>query len=53
MNGNVNVSAYKKLEYAWAKALRDKREVIVDINPVYERNSIRTVSFNIQLMVKN
>ncbi|WP_419883537.1 DNA/RNA non-specific endonuclease [Peribacillus sp. B-H-3] len=40
MNGNVNVSAYKKLESAWAKALRDKREVI-----------LRPVSFNIKYRI--
>jgi len=51
MNGNVNVSAYKKLEYAWAKALREKREVIVDIKPVYEGNSVRPVSFNIKYKI--
>ena len=51
MNGNVNVSAYKKLEFAWAKALRDKREVIVDIRPVYEGNSVRPVSFNIKYRI--
>ncbi|MGG5805271.1 DNA/RNA non-specific endonuclease, partial [Bacillus mycoides] len=51
MNGNVNVSAYKKLEYAWAKALRDKREVIVDIRPVYEGNSVRPVSFSIKYRI--
>ncbi|MCC5803764.1 DNA/RNA non-specific endonuclease [Rossellomorea vietnamensis] len=33
---------------AWAKALRDKREVIVDIRPVYEGNSVRPVRFNIK-----
>ncbi|MGE6204664.1 DNA/RNA non-specific endonuclease [Guptibacillus hwajinpoensis] len=51
MNGNVNVGAYKKLESAWAKALRDKREVIVDIKPVYEGDSIRPVSFNIKYRI--
>ena len=51
MNGNVNVSAYKKLEFAWAKALRDKREVIVDIRPVYEGDSVRPVSFNIKYRI--
>ncbi|MFP3376513.1 DNA/RNA non-specific endonuclease [Bacillus sp. SIMBA_069] len=51
MNGNVNVSAYKKLESAWAKALRDKREVIVDIRPVYEGSSVRPVSFNIKYRI--
>jgi hypothetical protein len=51
MNGNVNVSAYKKLEYAWAKALRDDRKVIVDIRPVYEGSSIRPISFNIRYSI--
>ncbi|PEK51938.1 hypothetical protein COL64_30020 [Bacillus toyonensis] len=51
MNGNVNVSAYKKLESAWAKALRDKREVIVDIRPVYEGSSVRPASFNIKYRI--
>lgn len=51
MNGNVNVSAYKKLESAWAKALRDERKVIVDIRPVYEGNSVRPVSFNIKYRI--
>ncbi len=41
----------KKLESAWAKALRDKREVIVDIRPVYEGNSVRPVSFNIKYRI--
>ncbi|HFK1455585.1 TPA: DNA/RNA non-specific endonuclease [Bacillus cereus] len=41
MNGNVNVSAYKKLESAWAKALRDKQKVIVDIKQIYEGESLR------------
>ncbi|SCN10004.1 DNA/RNA non-specific endonuclease [Bacillus wiedmannii] len=41
MNGNVNVSAYKKLESAWAKALRDKQKVIIDIKLMYEGESLR------------
>ncbi|WP_237389719.1 DNA/RNA non-specific endonuclease [Bacillus sp. USDA818B3_A] len=51
MNGNVNVSAYKKLESAWAKALRDKRKVTVDIKPVYEGDSVRPISFNIKYKI--
>ncbi|MGA5661065.1 DNA/RNA non-specific endonuclease [Bacillus bombysepticus] len=47
----MNVSACKKLESAWAKALRDKREVIVDIRPVYEGSSVRPVSFNIKYRI--
>ncbi|WP_440604437.1 DNA/RNA non-specific endonuclease [Bacillus sp. GB_SG_008] len=47
MNGNVNVSAYKKLESAWAKALRGGKEVFVDIRPRYGGTSIRPDSFAI------
>ncbi len=51
MNGNVNLSAYKKLESAWVKALKEKREVLVDIKPVYESNSLRPVSFNLKYKI--
>ena len=45
------MSVYKKLECAWAKALKDNRNVIVDIRPVYEGNSERPVSFNIKYRI--
>ncbi|PFM43974.1 ubiquinone biosynthesis methyltransferase UbiE [Bacillus cereus] len=51
MNGNVNVSAYKKLEYAWAKALKDKQKVIVDIKPIYEGESLRPSRFKIKYKI--
>ncbi|PGZ74899.1 DNA/RNA non-specific endonuclease [Bacillus sp. AFS029637] len=51
MNGNVNVSAYKKLEYAWAKALNDKQKVIVDIRPIYEGESLRPSRFKIKYKI--
>ncbi|WP_255294183.1 DNA/RNA non-specific endonuclease [Bacillus wiedmannii] len=31
----------KKLESAWAKALRDKQKVIIDIKLIYEGESLR------------
>ncbi|SCL85780.1 Uncharacterized protein BCB44BAC_00823 [Bacillus cytotoxicus] len=51
MNGNVNVSAYKKLESAWAKALRRGKEVFVDIRPRYSGTSIRPDSFAISYKI--
>ncbi|MDX5867583.1 DNA/RNA non-specific endonuclease [Bacillus cereus group sp. BfR-BA-01119] len=51
MNGNVNVSAYKKLESAWAKALKDKQKVIVDIKPIYEGESLRPSRFKIKYKI--
>ncbi|MBF7154399.1 hypothetical protein CN286_31225 [Bacillus anthracis] len=51
MNGNVNVSAYKKLESAWTKALRREKEVFVDIRPRYSGTSIRPDSFAISYKI--
>ncbi|MES1042720.1 DNA/RNA non-specific endonuclease, partial [Peribacillus simplex] len=51
MNGNVNVSAYKKLEYAWAKALREGQQVSVDIKPIYEGQSLRPSRFEIKYKI--
>ncbi|MCM0006553.1 DNA/RNA non-specific endonuclease [Bacillus paranthracis] len=51
MNGNVNVSVYKKLESAWAKALKDKQKVIVDIKPIYEGESLRPSRFKIKYKI--
>ncbi|MES5955734.1 DNA/RNA non-specific endonuclease [Bacillus fungorum] len=47
----MNVSACKKLESAWAKALRDKQKVIVDIKPIYEGESLRTNRFKIKYKI--
>ncbi|WP_426892845.1 T7SS effector LXG polymorphic toxin [Sutcliffiella horikoshii] len=51
MNGNVNVSAYKKLEYTWAKALKEGQEVLVDIKPIYEGTSLRPSRFEIKFKI--
>ncbi|MFB5085597.1 T7SS effector LXG polymorphic toxin [Psychrobacillus sp. PGGUH221] len=51
MNGNVNVSAYKKLEYSWAKALKEGQQVSVDVKPIYEGQSLRPSRFEIKYKI--
>lgn len=40
-NGNFNNSAYKKLENSWEKALKDNKDVRIEINPRYNGDSLR------------
>ncbi|MDF2068561.1 MULTISPECIES: DNA/RNA non-specific endonuclease [Bacillaceae] len=51
MNGNVNVSAYKKLEYSWAKALKEGQQVSVDVKPIYEGQSLRPSRFEMKYKI--
>lgn len=51
MNGNVNTSAYKKLENMWADAVKAKQKVVVDISPKYKGDSIRPDSFKIKYSI--
>ncbi|MCA0993479.1 DNA/RNA non-specific endonuclease [Guptibacillus hwajinpoensis] len=51
MNGNVNVSSFKKLEYSWAKALKEGQQVSVDIKPIYEAQSFRPIKFEIKYKI--
>ncbi|WP_139368106.1 DNA/RNA non-specific endonuclease [Priestia abyssalis] len=53
MNGNLNKGEWKKLENTWSKALDDQRTVEVKVNPVYEGNSQRPVSFDIEYKIGN
>ncbi|WP_213716197.1 hemagglutinin repeat-containing protein [Cedecea lapagei] len=41
MNGNLNKGAWKKMENDWAKALKDGKEVNVNIQPIYSGNNQR------------
>ncbi|WKB35444.1 DNA/RNA non-specific endonuclease [Terrilactibacillus sp. S3-3] len=41
----------KKLEYAWAKALREGQQVLVDIKPIYEEQSLRPSRFEIKYKI--
>ena len=47
MDARVNKSDYKTLENRWASALKDGKEVKVDIRPIYEGTSTRPNSFKI------
>ena len=47
MDGNVNQSAYKKLENKWRKALESNSLVEVKIKPIYKGNSSRPDRFAI------
>lgn len=51
MNSNVNVSAYKKLEYFWAKALKEGQQVSVDIKQIYDGQSLRPSRFEIKYKI--
>ncbi|MHC5280191.1 DNA/RNA non-specific endonuclease [Listeria kieliensis] len=45
MNGNVNVSSYKKLEETWSKALKEGKKVFVNVEPKYIGSSVRPEKF--------
>ncbi|MEK4011586.1 DNA/RNA non-specific endonuclease [Peribacillus sp. FSL M8-0224] len=53
MNANLNMGEWKKLEISWAKALDSNppKTVEVKIYPVYEGNSTRPTSFDIEYKI--
>ncbi|MED3687910.1 DNA/RNA non-specific endonuclease [Peribacillus butanolivorans] len=55
MNANLNMGEWKKLEISWAKALdgNPPKKVEVKIYPVYEGNSTRPASFDIEYKIDN
>lgn len=53
MNGNLNQSAYRKLENKWKSALEQGQRVDVDIELVYEGESLRPSGFNINYAIDN
>jgi hypothetical protein len=50
-NMNLNRGAYKSLENSWEKALKDGKEVLVDIIPTYPANSKRPSSLLIKYTI--
>ena len=50
-NANLNLSAYKKLENTWARALKEGKNVNVKITPVYESNSLRPSKLDIRYSI--
>ena len=53
MNGNLNQSAYRKLENKWKRALEQGQRVDVNIELVYEGESLRPSGFNINYAIDN
>ena len=47
MDGNLNKGAWKQMENAWAKALKEGKQVNVKIEPVHIGDSVRPDSFNV------
>ncbi len=47
MNGKLNIKEWRNLERQWEKALKEGKEVIVDIKVNYVGDSLRPDSFDI------
>ncbi|MEC2159698.1 T7SS effector LXG polymorphic toxin [Virgibacillus halodenitrificans] len=47
-SSNINLSQYKKLENLWANAIKDGKQVNVNVKVEYSGNSSRPLSFNVQ-----
>lgn len=45
---DVNLSQYRKIENIWAKAIREGKKVSVNIDIIYEGDSLRPSEFVIQ-----
>ncbi|GAA4035711.1 DNA/RNA non-specific endonuclease [Parerythrobacter jejuensis] len=52
-NGNFNVSAYKRMENSWAKALEGGKRVTVDIKPTYSGSSLRPNKITVNYTIGN
>ncbi|MHB1316159.1 MAG: DNA/RNA non-specific endonuclease, partial [Christensenellales bacterium] len=50
-SSGVNQSQYKKIENQWAKAIKEGKQVKVDVEILYEGDSMRPTGFNIQYEV--
>ena len=50
-NSNLNRGAWKNMEKEWAKALKEGKEVKVNIKPVYTGNSSRPDSFKVSYSI--
>lgn len=48
MNANLNRGEWKKMKNTWAKALKEGKDVKVNIEPVYSGNGVRPVKFNVK-----
>ena len=51
MDGNLNKGAWKQMENAWAKALKEGKQVNVKIEPVHVGDSVRPDSFKVRYTI--
>lgn len=51
MDGNLNKGAWKQMENTWAKALREGKEVKVNIQPSYVGDSVRPDNFYVEYTI--
>ena len=51
MDGNLNKGAWKQMENTWAKALREGKEVKVNIQPSYVGDSVRPDKFYVEYTI--
>ncbi len=47
-SSNVNLSQYKRLENKWANAIKEGKQVKVDVNVKYDGDSLRPVEFKVK-----
>jgi len=48
---DVNLSQYRKIENIWAKAIREGKKVSVNVDIIYEGDSLRPTRFIIEYMI--
>ncbi len=51
MDSTLNRSEYKSLENTWKSALKEGKEVIVKIKPIYEGDSVRPSQFRVDYSI--
>ncbi|NZA25845.1 DNA/RNA non-specific endonuclease [Luteimonas sp. SJ-92] len=51
-NGNLNMGAWKRMENAWAEALKADLDVQVRIDPVYGGDSLRPTRFDVSYQIE-
>ncbi|MBW3775644.1 filamentous hemagglutinin N-terminal domain-containing protein [Aeromonas veronii] len=51
MNANLNKGAWKKMENAWASALKEGKSVSVKIEPIYNGSSVRPDRFTVRYSI--
>lgn len=48
---NVNLSQYKKIENQWADAIKNGKQVTVNVDIIYDGVNIRPAAFNVEYTI--